>query len=179
MIEGRLVTLRPREMSDLVDMHRWINDDRVTRFIANRYPWSMAAEEAFLKRQVGAPGAYGDVRLSIDTKEGRHIGNIGLRCVVEDRSGTLGMMIGEPDCWSRGYGRDALQALLKFAFGEMNLTRIDLEVLDFNERAQACYRSCGFVVEGRRRQAVYRRGAWHDLIVMGLLQREWAGQKAT
>jgi RimJ/RimL family protein N-acetyltransferase len=55
----------------------------------------------------------------------------------------------------------------------MNLNRVELFVYDFNARAQAAYRKCGFVEEGRRRQALYRAGAHHDFVVMSVLRAEW------
>jgi hypothetical protein len=47
-------------------------------------------------------------------------------------------------------------------------------VLDFNARALACLRACGFVEEGREREGVPFEGSWHDLVVMGVLDREFA-----
>ncbi len=56
----------------------------------------------------------------------------------------------------------------------MNLNRVELFVYAFNERARAAYRKCGFVEEGRRRQALYRQGAYHDFVVMAVLREEWS-----
>jgi RimJ/RimL family protein N-acetyltransferase len=82
-------------------------------------------------------------------------------------------MIGEKEYWSKGYGTDAIRTLMRFAFERMNLNRVELSTFDFNERAQACYRKCGFVEEGRRREDRYIDGEYHDLIVMGILRYEW------
>jgi RimJ/RimL family protein N-acetyltransferase len=113
------------------------------------------------------------VWLAIETKDGVHIGNCRLfDTSAEDRSTTLGIWIGEEGYRSRGYGTDATRALVRFAFEEMNLHRVGLNVFAYNERAIACYRKCGFVEEGRGRQARYARGVYHDVVTMGVLRGE-------
>ncbi len=53
------------------------------------------------------------------------------------------------------------------------LHRVDLSVLAYNTRAIACYRACGFIEEGRERQAALVDGTWHDFVVMGILEYDW------
>jgi len=180
MIEGKLINLRAPEMGDLERNTRWINDREVTQFLSMRYQMSLAAEEAWMRGLVSKPLSYDRPFFAIDTKDGVHIGNTDLFNVrPEARAAELGIMVGEKEYWSRGYGSDVLRTLLGFAFGEMNLNRVELFVYAFNERAQAAYRKCGFVEEGRRRQALYRAGAYHDLVVMSVLRAEWeAGRGA-
>jgi RimJ/RimL family protein N-acetyltransferase len=174
MIEGKLVDLRAPEMSDLERNTRWINDREVTQFLSIRYQMSLAAEEAWMRDLVSKPLSYERTFFAIETKDGVHIGNTNLFNVRPAvRHAELGIMLGEKAYWSKGYGSDALRTLLGFAFGEMNLNRVELFVYDFNARAQAAYRKCGFIEEGRRRQALYRAGAYHDLVVMSVLRAEW------
>jgi RimJ/RimL family protein N-acetyltransferase len=176
MLTGKLVRLRGRDRADLEDCLAWINDPEVKSFLGGpaRYPFSRAEEEEWLEstlRKTRPP----EVMLAIETlAESRHIGSIGLHHVnAEDRKSTLGIMIGAKDCWNRGYGTDAIITLLRFAFDEMNLNRIDLQVHDDNARAIACYRKCGFIEEGRLRQDRYKAGAYHDTLVMAILADEF------
>lgn len=179
MIEGTRVNLRAIEMADLERCQRWINDREVTRHLAMRYPMSMAAEESWLRNQTSKPMSFEGVLFAIETKEGRHIGNVDMHAVQpENRASMLGIMIGERDCWSQGYGSDALRTLLGFAFDEMNLNRVELHVFAKNERAIACYVKCGFVEEGRLRQDVYYEGAYHDVVVMAVLRDEFDAARA-
>ena len=174
MIEGKLVNLRAREMTDVERMTRWINDREVTRYMGARYPWSSEAEEAFLRGSTSKPMAFGDVLFAIETKDGEHIGSTGLhRASSENRDAELGIMIGEKAYWSKGYGSDAVTTVVRFAFEEMNLNRIELHVYDFNKRAQAAYRKCGFVEEGRMRDANFAAGRFHDVVVMAVLRDGW------
>ena len=179
MIEGELVRLRPREMSDLDHYYTWINDREVTRFLIMRYAISRAAEEAWLAARVSRPMSYGAVGFAIETKEGVHIGAVDFHhASPEDRAARLGIMIGEKAYWSKGYGTDAIRTLVRFGFDEMNLNRIDLTVDARNERAIACYRKCGFVEEVRLRQDRYSEGGYHDTLVMAVLRDDWLAPEA-
>ncbi len=174
MIEGKLVNLRAVEMGDVDHYCQWLNDREVTRHLNMRYQMSRAAEEAWLRERTAKPLSFDNVNFAIETKDGVHIGSVGFHDVSpEDRKARLGIMIGEKDYWSKGYGTDAMLTLLRFAFEEMNLYRVDLTVDEDNERAIACYRKCGFVEEARLRQERYLRGAYRDQLVMGILRDEF------
>jgi RimJ/RimL family protein N-acetyltransferase len=184
MITGKLVRLRPYEISDLDRVFAWINDAEVTEHLAARYPFSREQEEEWLRdaiRHTAPP----EITLAIETMaESRHIGTISLHQVQPaNRKATLGIVIGEKDYWSRGYGTDAVQTLLRFAFDEINLNRVSLDVYADNPRAIACYVKCGFVEEGRLRQDRYRRGEYADTLIMAVLRDEFralpAYQEAT
>jgi RimJ/RimL family protein N-acetyltransferase len=163
-------------MSDLDRCLTWINDPEVTAFMAGqlRYPFSRESEEEWLRGAVTRTRPP-EIGLAIETlAEGRHIGSVGLHQVsAETRKAGFGIMIGDKECWNRGYGTDATLIILRFAFDEMNLNRVWLEVHDDNARAIACYRKCGFVEEGRLRQHRFKGGAYHDTIVMGVLASEF------
>jgi diamine N-acetyltransferase len=73
----------------------------------------------------------------------------------------------------QGYGRDALQTLLRWAFTIQNFRRISLETWATNERALRSYRAVGFVEEGRMREVIWVDGRYVDVIQMGVLRREW------
>ena len=84
--------------------------------------------------------------------------------------------------WNRGLGSEATLLVAKYAFEAANLHRLELRVLDLNERAIACYSRCGFKKEGVVREAAYLDGVWHNDIVMSLLKKntrvplqEWTG----
>lgn len=80
----------------------------------------------------------------------------------------FGIVIGEPSARGRGLGAAALDATLDRARSELGLRRVWLRVVAFNERAIALYASRGFIEEGRLRAHAYRRGALHDVLLMGL-----------
>lgn len=178
MLEGAKVRLRPPEMADLERNFGWINDAEVNRFLQMRYGMSLAAEEAWMRERTARPLAYDNVFFAVETLDGRHIGNINFfNTSPEDRKTELGVMIGDKSCWSQGYGTDAIATLLRFGFEEMNLNRIELNVYAENDRAIACYRKCGFVEEGRLRQARYQEGRYQDVVLMSVLREEWLARQ--
>lgn len=179
MLEGKLVRLRALEPSDAERAYRWINDGDVTRYLMARYPYSMEFEKEFLAN-AAKENSFAELRLAIETADGVHIGICGLhRGRPEDRHAELGIMIGEKDYWSNGYGTDAVATLMRFAFEQMNLNKVSLGVFEFNERAQAVYRKCGFVEEGRAREEYYQDGRYWDIVRMGILRREWEALQET
>ena len=82
-------------------------------------------------------------------------------------------MIGCKENQGKGIGTFAVKSIVDHAFFNLNLRRIQLEVLDYNQTAQKLYKKIGFVEEGRRRKAVYKDGQYVDEIIMGLLREEY------
>ncbi|UCG04019.1 MAG: GNAT family N-acetyltransferase [Candidatus Heimdallarchaeota archaeon] len=104
----------------------------------------------------------------------QYIGNVELRIdnKIAQRGG-LGISIFNPNYWNKGYGTEAVKLLLNFSFSSLNLRSIELEVFAFNERAQACYRKVGFTEIGRKRQAHFLKGKFHDIVLMDILATEF------
>ncbi|MFW0185253.1 GNAT family N-acetyltransferase [Rothia sp. CCM 9418] len=72
-----------------------------------------------------------------------------------------------------GLGTETTQMMVNYAFAVLKLNRIELEVFDFNARARYVYTSCGFVCEGRRREALYYDGKYHDSMIKAILRKDW------
>ncbi len=87
----------------------------------------------------------------------------------------VGIISGEKDFWGRGHGREAIRVLLRYAFFELGLHRVELEAVAFNARAMRCYDAVGFKQVGVRREAFFRDGTFQDVILMDLLAQEFAG----
>jgi RimJ/RimL family protein N-acetyltransferase len=88
----------------------------------------------------------------------------------------LRLGIGAAEDRRKGYGTQALQLLLRFAFAELNLFRVSAMVPEYNEAAVALLKKFGFVQEVCRRKALERDGRRWDLYVFGLLSEEWQNQ---
>ncbi len=170
--EGSLIRLRAREPGDEPLLYAWFNDPEVTQHLTVRYPMSHAQETAFISAN-GANG-YAKVSFAVETLADRRlIGGVGLEDTSpENRSAVLGIAIGDKAYWDGGYGSDTMRTVCRFGFETMNLHRIELEVYVSNERAIHVYEKVGFRIEGRRRDALYTRGAYQDVLVMGLLEGE-------
>lgn len=88
--------------------------------------------------------------------------------------GWLGIGIGSAAQRGKGYGREALELALGFAFRELNLHRIGLTVYEYNEAAIALYEKVGFQREGVYREHLLRDGRRFDMYLYGLLRHEWS-----
>jgi RimJ/RimL family protein N-acetyltransferase len=81
--------------------------------------------------------------------------------------------IGDEANQGRGYGTEAMQLALQFAFNELNLHRVQLMVFSYNDRAIALYEKSGFKREGVQREFLRRDGKRHDAYIYGILRAEW------
>jgi RimJ/RimL family protein N-acetyltransferase len=84
----------------------------------------------------------------------------------------LKRMVLRPDAQGRGYGRATVRALIRMAFRDLGAHRFWLDVKSRNVRAQAIYRTEGFVEEGRLRESVRVADGWDSLVVMSMLVSE-------
>ena len=87
---------------------------------------------------------------------------------THNRRAHLGIGLGAP-YRGMGYGTDACRVLLRYAFVDRGLHRVQLEVLADNERALRTYRAAGFVEDGRMRASAWVEGRFVDEVVMSVL----------
>jgi diamine N-acetyltransferase len=174
MIPGEKNRLRPIERDDLPRFVEWFGDPEVKRHLGIWLPFSLAQEERWFERSLEQIERQEAVLLAIETTEGMHIGNVGLHQIDwKNRHAELGIAIGEKVYWNQGYGSDAVHTLLKLAFREMNLHRVQLRVDADNGRAIRCYEKAGFQKEGTLREIVFRGGQYANQLVMSILQSEF------
>jgi RimJ/RimL family protein N-acetyltransferase len=175
ILRGEHVYLRATERDDVPLFIVWLNDAETTSFLNMRAPMSAAMEERWFEGMVERQGK-DHYHYMICMLEGdRPIGSLTLFAVdyVNGNAG-IGISIGEKSLWGKGYGTDAMNALLDFGFGMLRMERLWLEVYDFNKRARRSYEKSGFVSEGMERHAVYKQGRYLDVELMSMLRDEWA-----
>ncbi|MEZ4522822.1 MAG: GNAT family protein [Thermomicrobiales bacterium] len=137
-------------------------------------PQSLQRLEAEFDRGAGEGGRDG-AWFAIEV-DGTFIGQCGLHNFNEtSRTAELGIGIGDKDYWGRGYGREAVNLLVEYAFRYRNFRRVWLWVHADNERAIRAYLACGFVEEGRLREHMYSNGRYVDAVYMGILRAERSG----
>ena len=167
------VTLRARTDADLDVLFR-IAADLGTweeRSPSSPAPLTRAAYEARLAR-ADADEAEGNLRFVIDV-DGVAVGSVSLfGSNVLVRHAEVGIAL-VPEARGRGIGPAAIAQLVEFAFVRRNLRRLHLQAIASNVGAIRAYEKVGFVLEGRLRQHAWVRGAYEDIVLMGLLRSEW------
>jgi RimJ/RimL family protein N-acetyltransferase len=173
VLEGRLVTLRRHAPGNVAAFRRWYADPEIAR-LARYQATPMRPEEIerfFVARVVGPEALAMAVH---ERATNRLIGTCAFSQLdSENGSALYHITIGESDAWGVGFGTEATQLMLDHAFGTLGLHRISLYVFEFNERAIRAYRRCGFVIEGRARESIWRDGRWWDELAMSVLESDW------
>jgi RimJ/RimL family protein N-acetyltransferase len=173
VLEGDRVVLRKHVPENVSAFQRWYSDPDVSR-LARYQDAPMRSDEIDRFFQLRALG-HESLTMAIHEREtDRLIGSCAFSQVDgENGSAMYHITIGEKDTWGRGYGTEATRLMLDHAFGTLGLHRIALTVFEFNERAIRAYRNCGFVIEGRARESIWRDGRWWDELAMSVLSTEW------
>ena len=178
MLNDERVTLRAMTREDLPRLCAFNNDMAVELASGGDppIPQSLARLEAEFDQEAGKGGRNG-MAFAIEA-DGLFIG----QCALFNANPTaqtceLGITVGDKAYWGKGYGRAAIQLLLRYAFHYQNMRKVWLSVNGANVRAQRAYRACGFVEEGRQRAHVWGDGGYDDLVLMGILREEWVSEE--
>ena len=173
MLETERLILRPLERSDLDAIKQWKNDAGVKELLGG---FSVGfSDDDVIEWYNSGRDKKNDIRYGLEIREtGELIGYAGLYDIDwVNRRSEFGILIGDKNYWSQGFGAEATRAMLKFAFQELNLHRVFLKVLAHHKAGIELYRKCGFRKEGELRQNIYRGGHYHNTIIMGLLRDEF------
>ncbi|WP_235595810.1 GNAT family N-acetyltransferase [Mastigocoleus testarum] len=102
------------------------------------------------------------------------IGSVGLFEIQwTHQNASMGIAIGDPAYWNKGYGTDAMKLILGYGFRELNLYRISSTTIAYNFRAMKAHEKVGFRREGLQRNSIKREGQRFHLIYYGILRTEW------
>ena len=174
----RLAALRP---SDVATIAKWWEHGDFLRHLDTEpaVSWTEAQIATNIERQQSRDDCFGfGIRRQEDDAL---IGRISLDGISwPHRSANIGgLVILDPDDRGQGYGREATEICLRFAFHELNLHRVALTVFAHNANAIRLYERLGFVHEGTHREFFERDGQRHDMLLYGLLRREWEARTVT
>jgi RimJ/RimL family protein N-acetyltransferase len=174
LFQGELVRLAAPRPEDGDAFSRWSEDGEYRRLADTDPPRPLPADYFSDRDQVAepSPNAY-EFRIRTLEKD-RLVGFVAVFNIEwSNGHGWIAVGIGDPAERGKGFGKEAVSLILRFAFHELGLRRISLDVISDNQAAVALYRGLGFEEEGRLRERVYRDGVTTDLIYMGLLRRDW------
>jgi RimJ/RimL family protein N-acetyltransferase len=182
LLRGRLVRLCAVDPETLSKSFvRWSHDSEYWRLMAATppYPWSVEGVRKFIEKDLMKDDPRNVFFAIRSLEEDQIIGEVGLDGISYNQGDTfVGIGIGDRANWNKGYGTDAMNVMLRYAFTELNLHRVSLTVFDYNRRAVRSYEKCGFRVEGHAREVLQREGRRWDILFMGVLKEEWQALNA-
>lgn len=178
-LQGKLITLRKLRRSDADSIQRHANDRDIARFLPLLpFPYTLHEARKWITltpRLAREDKAY---NLGIeDVESGEIVGMIGLRNINrQDRNAEVGYWIGK-SFQRRGYAKEALWLVLKFAFTDLRLARVYAVVHQKNVASVRLLDRIGFVREGVWRKASLMNRRWYDVYAYGILKEEYTGRK--
>ncbi|NNC91659.1 MAG: GNAT family N-acetyltransferase [Acidimicrobiia bacterium] len=173
LLTGKRIRLTAIEPPDHAAIAAWSHDPDYLRNMRTgpAAPESVAQIAKWINQDADDPNRFSFAVRLHDSPD--MIGLAGLKDIEwANRSAWLLVGIGPADQRGRGLGSEAVGLLIQFAFDELNLHRLALTVVGYNQRAINTYVGHGFVEEGSIREAVERDGVRHPLLIFGLLAAE-------
>ncbi|HET9014346.1 MAG TPA: GNAT family protein [Thermomicrobiaceae bacterium] len=174
MLRGERVDLRPIAESDLAQLESW----RADPDYAGEYNAFGLWPAGSLRRAFAQDGLLADDagRLLVVDKAGKPVGDVSYRLVkhgggLANRAYDIGLTIA-PDQRGRGYGAEAQRLLAAYLFATYPIARVQAGTDVTNVAEQRALERAGFTREGVLRQAQFRLGGWHDMVVYSKLRGE-------
>lgn len=178
-LDGETVSLRTAEREDIDFLQGCMNDARVWRPAMDVNPTNGEQAEEFFERVLAGEDSVhclacdGVEPLGVVSLTGSQYGPDE---TARARSMELAYWLA-PEHHGEGYGSDAARTMVRYAFEDRNLRRVEAHCGSFNDASAGLLESLGFQQEGRLRDAAWFRGDYHDMLVYGLLREEWAERR--
>lgn len=178
-LTGKKVILRAVEAEDIEMLRCLTNDADFEKMVIGwAYPISKNDQ---IKWFENCHNGSDRLRYTIVTQEDGAVGMIGLRD-IDWKNGVasgLGMRIARKEIRTKGLATDAWMTLLRYAFQELRLNRINGCALAYNAPSLRVCEKVGFKVEGVQREAIYKGGRYIDVVQMGVLKSDYEQLVAT
>ncbi len=176
-MKGAMVDLRVLEDSDCEAFTKAVNAGLTTQHL---FTGSVPMRTKDYQQRWAAERAAGDVLFAVESPllgDGRALGFIGTCGLHSHRdiyaSWEARFLIFDAQAVGKGLGKEVVRMLTDYAFERLNCHRLWLGVSERNVRAVKCYLDCGFVFEGRERDAIYYQGRYFATLKMSILRDEW------
>jgi RimJ/RimL family protein N-acetyltransferase len=172
-IHGKKVVLRAIEPADLPRLLEWANDPEIQYWLGG---WQFPVNSEDQKNWFDSLSIKSlNQRFAIETKD---LGLIGSANLVDidwkNRHAHHGMMLGDVSNRGQGYGVDTIMAMMRYAFDELGLQRLDSTIIEYNAASIRVYlEKCGWKKEGIKRNWYYRKGRFWDSIIMGITLEDY------
>lgn len=139
------------------------------------HPYEEAIAVEWIRSLPGQYEAGKGVVFAIALPDNTVIGSIGLGLVREFRLAELGYWVGV-DYWGKGYCTEAAHAVVAYGFKSLNLNRIQSTHFSHNSASGRVMQKVGMKQEGYRSEHTFRWGQFHDILLYGILRKDWQQQ---
>jgi RimJ/RimL family protein N-acetyltransferase len=173
-IKGKHVTIRAIEREDLPLLHQWANEPEIWHMLGG---WHFPSNGDYMQKWFESlKGDNTNQRLAIEAPE---LGLIGTANIVDidwkNKNAFHGMMLGDKEIRGKGYGVDTVMAIMRYAFEELGLQRLDGSMIEYNIASLKMYLGkCGWKEEGRQRGWYFRQNRHWDRIMVGVTSSDYA-----
>ena len=171
-INGKVVTLRAIERDDLELMRQMLNDPEIENLVVGwAFPVSKYQQEQWYEKNINDKN---NLRFIIETEADGALGIATLTNIDwKNRRATHGIKLARRENRTKGIGTDSVMAIMRYAFDELQLNRLDGSWFEDNIASKKLYQKCGWKVEGRIRDCIYKNGSYRDLDIVGILKKEY------
>jgi RimJ/RimL family protein N-acetyltransferase len=170
--KGRLVSLRTHVPANREAFQRWYADPEIASLLRHDLePLTSIQSRGYFNTFILPSSARGLCFAIHERRTGRLIGTTALtdrERRKDSESALFRIVIGEKDCWNKGYGTEATRLVMQEAFETLGLGEVRLEVFHHNERAVAAYTKVGFKITGEHVEWISRRKTELRVIEMRL-----------
>lgn len=169
---GDRVILRPITVDDAADMFASLSDTESMRLTGTQETYTFEQVQNYCRRLETADDRTDYAIILKD--DPTYLGEVVLNNIDwHNHSANFRIALASKNIFGKGYGTEATRLILEYGFRILKLHRIELEVYDFNPRAQHVYEKVGFIKEGVRRDVLLWEGQYHSAIVMSILAHEF------
>lgn len=179
-IYGKKVLLRAMEPEDMEMLREMINDPEIERMVGGwSFPVSKHEQMRWYERVIDDKRNLRFIIEDIATRTA--VGMISLTDIDwKNREAVYAIKLRSDAPKQQGYASDSEFTLMRFVFEELQLHRLSSEVLEYNLPSIIMTEKCGAQREGLKRSAVYKDGAYHNVICYGVLYEDFqnAAKKA-
>ena len=169
---GKRVILRPITVDDAAPMFASLADEESMRLTGTQQTFTLEQVQQYCQRIVYAEDR-ADFAITLKDNPA-YLGEAVLNDIdFVNRSANFRIALASKTLFGHGYGSEATRLIVAYGFQTIKLHRIELEVYDFNPRAEHVYKKIGFVHEGVRRDVLLWDGVYHSAIVMGILASDY------
>ena len=171
MLEGKNITLRPLRMTDWKKTIQWRNNVTIKKMaMMHPFPITEMVEKKWYEDILKSTSDK-TVYFTIIQKDDTPIGFVKLYNInYTHKNCALGIVIGESEEQSKGYGKEAMELIIEYAFNTLNLNKITVEVVENNYKALSLYERLGFIEEGRMKQQYYMGAEYLDILIMSIFK---------